>query len=156
MDRAGVGEKPRLRRTLHFHTLRKFFRTSLELAGVSKSFRERMMGHKGEYLDDSYFKPHLEQMLAEYRKAIPYLTIAKGREKKPPEEQKEEAKRILELAGISPDVVALIKQRKAASDEPEKKKEQQIVEEDKLPNHLSHGWSFVACLGNGKCVVEKT
>ena len=153
VDKAGFGEKLRLRRTLRFYTMRKFFRTSLELAGVSSSFRERMMGHKGGYLDDAYFKPHLEQMLVEYRKAIPHLTIAKGREKTI-EEQKTEAKKMLELAGYGPDILAMIKQRKVAPDV-EEKKEQQIVDEDKLPNHLSHGWRFVACLGNGKCVVER-
>lgn len=33
------------------------------------------MGHKGEYLDDAYFKPRIDELLNEYRKAIPHLTI---------------------------------------------------------------------------------
>jgi hypothetical protein len=33
------------------------------------------MGHKGEYLDDAYFKPRVEELLNEYRKAIANLTI---------------------------------------------------------------------------------
>ena len=33
------------------------------------------MGHKGGYLDDSYFRPELETHVEEYRKAIPNLTI---------------------------------------------------------------------------------
>jgi hypothetical protein len=33
------------------------------------------MGHKGGYLDESYFRAEEERHLAEYRKAIPYLTV---------------------------------------------------------------------------------
>ena len=39
--------------------------------------------------------------------------------------------------------------------EEQKRGEQQIIEEEELSNHLSHGWRFVAVLGNGKCVIEK-
>jgi len=33
------------------------------------------MGHKGGYLDESYFRAEEERHLAEYRKAIPHLTV---------------------------------------------------------------------------------
>lgn len=75
LKRSGLAEKSGKTHTLRFHTARKFFRTSLEYAGVSKSYREFLLGHKGEYLDDAYFKPTMERVLNEYRKAIPYLTI---------------------------------------------------------------------------------
>jgi integrase len=75
LERAGKAERARTWHKLHLHTLRKFFRTNLEQAGVSTSFRERLMGHKGEYLDDAYFKPRVEELLNEYRKAIANLTI---------------------------------------------------------------------------------
>ena len=67
----------KFRRTyeLHVHTLRKFFRTQCEVSGVKRSFFEHWMGHKGGYLDDSYFRPELETHVEEYRKAIPNLTI---------------------------------------------------------------------------------
>ena len=32
---------------------------------------------------------------------------------------------------------------------------QMIVEEEKLPNHLSHGWQVAAVLPSGRIVVEK-
>jgi hypothetical protein len=75
LERAGKDERARNWHKLHLHTLRKFFRTNLEQAGVSTSFRERLMGHKGEYLDDAYFKPRIEELLNEYLKAIANLTI---------------------------------------------------------------------------------
>ena len=75
LEKTGKAERPRKWHTLHLHTLRKFFRTNLENAGVSASFRERLMGHKGEYLDASYFRPQIEELLNNYMKAIPNLTI---------------------------------------------------------------------------------
>lgn len=74
LERSGKDQKERRWFTLHMHTLRKFFRTEMD-GVVSTSYRERLMGHKGEYLDDAYFKPRIEELLNEYRKAIPRLTI---------------------------------------------------------------------------------
>lgn len=58
---------------LHIHTLRKYFRSNC--VGIDASYRERWMGHKGGYLDLSYFKAEEQLHLNEYRKAIPHLTI---------------------------------------------------------------------------------
>jgi len=74
LKRAAKTERKRTYYVLHFHTLRKFFRTNLELAGVSKAFTERLLGHK-PYLDEAYFKPQIDMLAMQYRKAIPYLTI---------------------------------------------------------------------------------
>ena len=76
LKKSGKGVKKRLRYDIHFHVLRKFFRTSLDQAGVGSAFRERLMGHKGEGYADSYFGPEIESLLSEYRKAIPHLTLA--------------------------------------------------------------------------------
>jgi len=76
LKKSGKGEKKRLRYDIHFHVLRKFFRTWLDTAGVGSAFRERLMGHKGEGYSDAYFKPNIESLLSEYRKAIPHLTLA--------------------------------------------------------------------------------
>jgi len=96
LKKADEAQKKRNFHQLHFHTLRKYLRTNLELAGVSKSFRERLLGHKGEYLDEWYFKPQTQALLNEYRKAIPHLTILEPvaeyeeiRNKKKPRREKE-------------------------------------------------------------------
>jgi len=74
LERSGKNQKKRRWFTLHMHTLRKFFRTRMD-GVVSASYRERLMGHKGEYLDDAYFKPRIEELLNEYRKGIPHLMV---------------------------------------------------------------------------------
>jgi hypothetical protein len=43
--------------------------------GVDVSFREKWMGHKGVYLDMSYFRAEEQLHLTEYRKTIQGLTI---------------------------------------------------------------------------------
>jgi integrase len=73
LRRAGLAEKSNKWYKLHIHTLRKFFRSNC--IGVDPSFREHWMGHKGGYLDESYFRAEIDKHLAEYRKAIPHLTI---------------------------------------------------------------------------------
>jgi integrase len=64
---------------LHAHTLRKFFQTNCKLAGCRADFVDFWMGHhptrQDQYLNDAYFRSPMEQHVAEYRKAVPHLTV---------------------------------------------------------------------------------
>ncbi len=73
LKKGGLDQKSKRFHILHIHTLRKYFRSNC--VGVDASFRERWMGHRGLYLDESYFRAEENQNLAEYRKAAPHLTI---------------------------------------------------------------------------------
>jgi integrase len=73
LRRAGLAQKSHKWFILHVHTLRKYFRSNC--VGVDISYRERWMGHKGLYLDMSYFRAEEQLHLNEYRKAMPHLTI---------------------------------------------------------------------------------
>ncbi|MGB9854791.1 MAG: tyrosine-type recombinase/integrase [Candidatus Bathyarchaeales archaeon] len=94
LRRAGLAEKSNRWYKLHIHTLRKFFRSNC--IGVDPSYREHWMGHKGGYLDESYFKAEIDKHLAEYRKAIPHLTIIST----PLEEKQLRVKAILDFARL--------------------------------------------------------
>jgi len=94
LKRAGLAEKSHNWFKLHIHTLRKYFRSNC--IGVDASYRERWMGHKGLYLDASYFKAEENLHLAEYRKAVPYLTIYAI----PTEEKKLKAEMLLNFAKL--------------------------------------------------------
>ena len=54
LKKTGPAERSHRWFKLHLHTLRKFFRTNC--VGVDSSYREFWMGHKGGYLDESYFR----------------------------------------------------------------------------------------------------
>jgi hypothetical protein len=56
------------------HDFRNFFVTQLAESGVDYVIRKMLAGHDVE-LDENYFKPSLDFMLGEYRKAIDALTI---------------------------------------------------------------------------------
>ena len=75
LEKAGLNQKSHKWFTLHFHTLRKFFRSECINAGVADSYTQFWMGHAGGYLDDSYFRENLKQHLTQYVKAIPCLTV---------------------------------------------------------------------------------
>ncbi len=69
----GLAKKSTNWHELHIHTLRKYFRSNC--VGVDASYREMWMGHKGQYLDISYFSAEEQRHLDEYRKIVQYLTI---------------------------------------------------------------------------------
>lgn len=94
LKRAGLNEKSNRQYMLHVHTLRKYFRSNC--VGVDPSYRETWMGHKAGYLDDSYFRAEEPLHLAEYRKAIPHLTIYST-----PIEQKQLAAQIMKATAAS-------------------------------------------------------
>jgi integrase len=60
----------------HVHVLRKWFRTKAE--ELSPSIRERLLGHKGGYLDESYFRVTEEQLLNGYKEIHASLLISEG------------------------------------------------------------------------------
>jgi len=179
IKRAGKAVKSRKFYTLRMHTLRKFFRTNLELAGVTKSFRERLFGHKGEYLDDAYFKPRVEQLLNEYRKAIPNLTIME--EVKYEQLRKRQALDTLKLLGFDEEKLKRVEEILARSRtldeametirrlkdaefiEPSENGsfinsngyEAKVVDEATLLKHVEQGWDVVKELSDGRFIVRK-
>jgi hypothetical protein len=56
--------------------LRKWFRTKAE--ELTPSVREKLLGHRGGYLDESYFRVTEEQLLNEYKKIHASLLILEG------------------------------------------------------------------------------
>lgn len=94
LKRAGLDTKTGKWYKLHLHTLRKYFRSNC--VGVDASYRELWMGHKGGYLDESYFRAEEDKHLREYRKAIQHLTVySTGLE-----EKKLRARAILDFARL--------------------------------------------------------
>jgi hypothetical protein len=80
LKRSGVNQlKPGQKRrdVMPSHGLRKFFITACDKANISYTVREFLSGHKLPNLDPSYVHRHRneEDMLAEYVKVIPLLSI---------------------------------------------------------------------------------
>ena len=176
LEKAGKDEKPRIFHKLRMHTLRKFFRTSMELAGVSKSFTEKMMGHKG-YLDQAYFKPAVEQIVNAYRKAIPNLTIMEEVKYEQVRKRQlldtarllgfneEKMKRLEEVLARAKSVDEAVTEFKKLRD-PEISEnngvfingngyEAKVVDENQLLAYVERGWDVVKELSDGRFILRK-
>jgi integrase len=57
------------------HSLRKWFKTRCEIAGMRSINVESLMGHSIG-VSNSYYRPTEDKLLDDYLKAIPFLTIS--------------------------------------------------------------------------------
>ena len=179
LRRAGLAQKSHKWFILHIHTLRKYFRSNC--VGVDISYRERWMGHKGLYLDMSYFKAEEQLHLNEYRKAIPHLTIyatstdEKNLRKKmlidfarmqgTPED---ELKKLDEILARSKDLDEGIKEFRRFKEEEEEEQPRKKIktaydgngkylvahDEDEMIQKLHEGYSLVQSLNNDKYLLQ--
>jgi integrase len=166
-DSSGLGYQ------LHIHSLRKFFRTQLERAGVSRTVISFWMGHMTG-LDLSYFRPSEPQLMEEWRKAEPYLTLAEAKdvERIRKDIVLETIRRIAESFGVDPSRVRIEKQRQLGRDltaeeeiqllqgEMKRVREgncdpRKIVTEKSLPKFLAEGWDVQTVLPSGKILIRK-
>ena len=102
LKRAGLAKKSNNWHELHIHTMRKYFRSNC--IGVDASYREMWMGHKGQYLDMSYFRAEEQRHLDEYRKVVQYLDIQEQK-KDNSDMKKEIALTFLRMQGFSADKI---------------------------------------------------
>ena len=73
-QKKGLGERGEFQQV---HGFRKFFKTSCQLAGMSTLNVEQLMGHSVG-LNANYYRPREEDLLEDYLKAVPNLTLLSG------------------------------------------------------------------------------
>jgi integrase len=175
LKRAGLNEKSNRQYMLHVHTLRKYFRSNC--VGVDPSYRETWMGHKAGYLDESYFRAEEQKHLAQYRLAVPHLTIyttttdEKNLRKKmlldfaklqgTPDE---ELKKLDEILARAKDVDEAIQEfRRLREEKPEKKSKTMhdgngrylvAKSEEELIQRLHDGWKLIQPLNHEKYLLQ--
>jgi len=175
LKKAGLDQKTHRYYMLHVHTLRKYFRSNC--IGVDVSYRERWMGHKGLYLDESYFRAEESLHIAEYRKAASHLAIYQL----PTEEKKLRSQMLIDFAKLqgyeegqikrledvlarSKDVeegIAEFRKLKEDINESEKtptaKGPKHIIAkgEDELLHHLDDGCRLIQTLDTDRFLLEK-
>lgn len=166
LKRARLDQKSNRFHVLYLHTLRKYFRS--RCVGVDPSYREQWMGHRGGYLDESYFKAEEEFHLREYRKAIPYLSVyenpAQLEQRKRAlldfarfqgwsSRELSELESILEESADIDDAATKFREFKARSIE----NGRHIVIEDErdLVDYLNNGWELVSELDSNKFLLKR-
>jgi len=167
LRKAGLNVKSKRWYVYHIHSLRKYFRSNC--VGVDPSYREFWMGHKGGYLDESYFRAEEEKHLAEYRKAIPYLTVYSA----PQDEswkmairaiariqgrlEEEKLRRLEEILARAKNMDEAIEKFRRLQEEPDppRKNSIKIVKGDQtLIKHLEEGWTLIKELNHDKYLLK--
>lgn len=182
---AGIMKRPEVgeRAIIHHHCLRKFYQTSMEQAGVAKSWFDYMMGHKIGGNDAAYSKPTIDQLREAYLKAEMYLSVTGAtqcekqmRKKMLLENFREQAR----LFGIDPALIKIERQRELGSElspdeeidalrekltkigqrlsnqsEQTTNYQATIVNEAQLVKHLEDGWELLQETNGGKYILRK-
>jgi integrase len=165
---------------LHIHTLRKYFRTNLE-AILTRSQIERLMGHVStEYLDGSYFRPPEKDMLENYRRAIPNLTVMIDVQNEDYQKKQllrqaallldsDKLSRLKEILARSKTVDSAVEQFRRFQEESEEQRKAiarprtehngngrylVVHSEDEMIQKLHEGYSLVQSLSNDKFLLE--
>ncbi|HKZ40706.1 MAG TPA: hypothetical protein VJ044_07070, partial [Candidatus Hodarchaeales archaeon] len=159
------------------HGFRKFFKSVAE-RHVKSIYVELLLGHSMG-VTDSYMKPTFEEMIHEYSKAIPALTILSREEitRDDIEHLKKEAaleamRAVASGFGLDPMKVRIEKEKELGREvkgeeemeliknEMKKIREpqpdpQMTVKEKELETYLKDGWQFVSVLPSQKILIRK-
>jgi hypothetical protein len=143
-----------------WHDARRWVNTALEQVGISPNWARKIRGRMVRGEEAPYSQPAIDQLRDKFREAVPLLEFTSETPVLPKDVQEK-------LAALEAEQIALKRQygifrqrarkpkeRKPAADCNDGKHCQKIVSEDALPQLLADGWTFVATLPSGKCVVS--
>jgi integrase len=148
------------------HSFRKFFKTRMEMSGVKPIITEMLMGHTIG-VSGSYMKPTQDEMVSEYVKAIPNLTIlgASGERGDRNAEFKREI--LLKVGGYSKEEIDKLNLAEMEDTTIQKMvrerllgatanngNHQRAIPVSEVEAYLTEGWEYVATLPTGKVVLK--
>ncbi|MCL5788765.1 MAG: tyrosine-type recombinase/integrase [Candidatus Marsarchaeota archaeon] len=161
-------------RLLHHHSLRKFYQTSMEQAGVAPTWYEQMMGHVLPRTQKAYSKPSREQLRAAYERAEPFLSLGPQEPEQQPRDSAAATQDVSNVAerawehgvdrgarGVENSLPRVagrgIRDHGSASESVGVKPRvlNKVVKEEEVTVYLDDGWEFVGQLPSGKIVVRK-
>jgi integrase len=107
MWKLGFRTEKKRRHEFSVHSLRKYFKTHAELAGMKPINVETLMGHSTG-ISDSYYRPTERNLLDDYLRAAPQLTVSEVEEVRHQslEVEKANAERLKQLEALVSQLVA--------------------------------------------------
>ena len=156
----GLRKEKKKRHEFSIHSLRKFFKTRAEQ--VMKPINvETLMGHSTG-ISDSYYRPTQKDLLEDYLKAAPLLTISEveevRRESKISRQQLEE--RLGQLEDLVSRLVALKGEQVLSQDHnrsegtSKRNSSKKVVRADEIEKFISEGWEPIMSLPDGKVIMK--
>ncbi len=158
----GLRKEKKKRHEFSIHSVRKFFKTRAEQ--VMKPINvETLMGHSIG-ISDSYYRPVERELLEDYFKAVPSLTISEAeevrRESQLSRQQLEE--RLAQLEGLVSQLVAEkgeqahAQSRSRSEDTSKRNPSRKIVRAEQVDELLTNGWEPTMTLPDGRVVMQAT
>jgi len=156
----GLRKEKKKRHEFSTHSLRKFFKTRAEQ--VMKPINvETLMGHSTG-ISDGYYRPTEKELLEDYVKAAPLLTISEAeevrRESRLSRQQLED--RLKQIEGLVSQLVAekgeqvLSQGQNRRGDTSKRESSKKVVKADEIEKFISEGWEPVMNLADGRIVMK--
>ena len=148
------------------HSFRKWFKTRMEMSGVKPIVTELLMGHDIG-VSGSYMKPTDEELLDEYTKAIPNLTIVGSAMEKTDRNVEFKREILLKVGGYGKEEVDKLDLANLEDSDVQKMvrerllgamtnngNHQRVIPINEVETYLTEGWEYVAALPTGKAVLK--
>ncbi|MDG6921073.1 MAG: site-specific integrase [Nitrososphaerota archaeon] len=148
------------------HGYRKFFKTRMEMSGVKPIITEMLMGHTIG-VSGSYMKPTRDEMVSEYVKAIPNLTILGVSGERGDRNAEFKREILLKVGGYSKEEIDKLNLAEMEDTTIQKMvrerllgatanngNHQRAVPVSEVEAYLTEGWEYVATLPTGKVVLK--
>ncbi len=156
----GLRKEKKKRHEFSIHSVRKFFKTRAEQ--VMKPINvETLMGHSVG-ISDSYYRPTEKELLEDYLKAAPLLTVSEAeevrRESQLSRQKLEE--RLGQLEGLVSELVAEKGEQAHAQDHnhsedtSKRHSSKRIVKSEQVDELLAEGWEPTMTLPDGRVVMQ--
>jgi hypothetical protein len=156
----GLRKEKKRRHEFSIHSLRKFFKTRAEQ--VMKPINvETLMGHSTG-ISDSYYRPTQRDLLEDYLRAVPLLTISEAEEVR--RESQLSRQQLEERLGQLEDLVSRLVAEKGEQvlsqdhnhivDTSKRNSSRKVVKTDEIEKFMSEGWEPMMTLPDGRVVMK--
>ncbi len=154
------------------HLIRKYFNTTMKLAGVNDSLVEYWMGHTLPRVKSAYLVPSIDEQMKIYQRA--YLKLSFQEQIVDSEElRKKQVLDTVKLLGFSEDKIKRVEEalakyktvdeamneirklslesykHKHSNNDPKK-----VIKEDELENYINEGWDVQTVLPSGRILIK--
>jgi hypothetical protein len=156
----GLRKEKKKRHEFSIHSLRKFFKTRAEQM-MRPINVETLMGHSTG-VSDSYYRPTEKELLEDYLKAVPLLTVSEAeevrRESRLSRQQLEE--RLGQLEDLVSQLVSdkgeqvLSQDRSRSRGTSKRSSSKKVVKADEIEKLMNEGWEPVMPLPDGRIVMR--
>jgi hypothetical protein len=156
----GIRREKKKRHEFSIHSVRKFFKTRAEQ--VMKPINvETLMGHSVG-ISDSYYRPTEKELLEDYARAVPLLTVSEAEEVRRESQlsRQELEGRLAQLEGLVSQLVGekgeqVLSQGRSRSKGTSKgNSSSKVVKSDEVDGLLEDGWEPMMTLPDGRVIMK--